>query len=227
MRRSTQLTAGYVGLAALDTWLAGRPGRSARAARFVTKPALMPVLASARLAAGREHPATAPLRTTTLVAQAFSWGGDVALLGRSETMFRAGVASFALAHASYVAGFWRQRTSAPVGEDRRVRAIGAVTVASAPVMAVAAARREPRLGVPVAGYSLMLGTMAASAQQLGPQIPAGARRLTAAGALLFMTSDTLLGVRKFVLSDPPHALESAVMATYTAAQLLLSEGSKG
>jgi hypothetical protein len=34
----------------------------------------------------------------------------------------------------------------------------------------------------------------------------------------------LLGIRKFVLKDPPPGLETAVMATYTAAQFLLSEG---
>ena len=49
-------------------------------------------------------------------------------------------------------------------------------------------------------------------------------RLTAAGAVLFMVSDTLLGFRKFVLTDAPPALETGVMATYTAAQFLLSEG---
>jgi uncharacterized membrane protein YhhN len=37
--------------------------------------------------------------------------------------------------------------------------------------------------------------------------------LSAAGAGLFMHSDTLLGLRKFVLADPPPRLGSAVMAT--------------
>ena len=39
-----------------------------------------------------------------------------------------------------------------------------------------------------------------------------------------MLSDTLLGIRKFVLADPPPGLDTAVMATYTTAQFLLSEG---
>ena len=39
-----------------------------------------------------------------------------------------------------------------------------------------------------------------------------------------MLSDTMLGVRKPALPDPAPALESAVMATYTTAQFLLSEG---
>ena len=51
-----------------------------------------------------------------------------------------------------------------------------------------------------------------------------ARRLIAAGALTFLASDSILGFRKFVLDDPHPVVEGAVMATYTGAQLLLSEG---
>jgi hypothetical protein len=39
-----------------------------------------------------------------------------------------------------------------------------------------------------------------------------------------MHSDTLLGLRKLVLVDPPARLKSAVMATWIAAQFLLGEG---
>jgi hypothetical protein len=34
----------------------------------------------------------------------------------------------------------------------------------------------------------------------------------------------MLGIRKFVWKDAPDRLESAVMATYTLGQFLLSEG---
>ena len=44
------------------------------------------------------------------------------------------------------------------------------------------------------------------------------------GALLFMLSDSVLGTRKFLLKNAPARVESVVMATYTAAQFLLSEG---
>ena len=80
------------------------------------------------------------------------------------------------------------------------------------------------MGAPVFGYATSLAAMVASANHLDPSLPTSARRLTAAGAGLFMLSDTLLGIRKFVLEDPPAGLETAVMATYTAAQFLLSEG---
>jgi uncharacterized membrane protein YhhN len=76
----------------------------------------------------------------------------------------------------------------------------------------------------VAGYSAMLAGTVAAATQLDAALPRSARRATMLGAGLFMLSDSVLGARMFLLKDPPDRLESVVMATYTAAQFLLSEG---
>ena len=72
----------------------------------------MPVL-SASLATN-ERAVGSPLRTSTLVAQAGGWGGDVALLGAGTKPFLAGVGSFGVGHVAYVAGFLRRRDHAPV-----------------------------------------------------------------------------------------------------------------
>ena len=90
-----------------------------------------------------------------------------------------------------------------------------------------ARRTERGLGRPVFGYATMLATMVVAATHLDSTLSPASRRLTAAGAGMFMLSDTLLGIRKFMLTDPAPALESAVMATYTTAQFLLSEGAAG
>ena len=45
------------------------------------------------------------------------------------------------------------------------------------------------------------------------------------GAALFLASDTILGLQKFVLRRKVPALETAVMATYTAGQGLIAAGS--
>ncbi len=89
-------------------------------------------------------------------------------------------------------------------------------------MSLGAARTAPVLGPAVAAYSALLTTMTATA--LHADLPPPARRLTAAGAVLFLVSDTLLGARQFLVEDSPQRLETVVMATYTAAQLLLAEG---
>ena len=219
---STKLKFAYVGLAAVDTWLSGIADRKAHYARFVTKPLLMPTLSASLLT--NPKAAGSPLRTSTVAAQIGGWGGDVALLGEGTKPFLAGTGSFALGHAAYLSGFLRQHAHSDIREASGPRAVAGSWALTAPVMAFMAARRHRELGGPVLGYATMLAGMAAAATYLDTDLSPSARRLTAAGALLFMASDTMLGFRKFVFTDPPPALETGVMATYTAAQFLLSEG---
>lgn len=222
LQTSTKLKLAYVGLAATDSWLSGQPNKWAHRARFVTKPLLMPTLAGSL--ATNAKATDSPLRTSTLAAQVGGWGGDVALLGTGTRPFLAGAGSFGVGHVAYLTGFLRQRGSSPVSTSFGPRAVAGSWAATAPVMALMARRRHRELGGPVFGYATMLAAVVAGATHLDPELSPASRRLTAAGAGLFMVSDTLLGVRKFVLSNPPAGLETAVMATYTAAQFLLSEG---
>lgn len=216
---STQLKLAYVGLAAYDTWLSGSTDPRAHRFRMLTKPLLMPTLMASLITNPRA--ADSPLRTSTLIAQAGGWGGDLALLGDEPGHFVAGSGSFAVGHAAYISGFLANRS-----KTRRPgpKAIAALWASTGPAMAYNASRQDKRLGPTIAGYSATLASMVAASTQLDPALPRSARRLTFLGAAAFMLSDSLLGTRKFVLKDPPARLESAVMATYTAAQFLLSEG---
>ena len=222
LRTSTRFKLAYVGLAAVDTWLSTRERPLARTTRYVAKPLLMPTLAASL--ASDEQAVHSPLRTTTLLAQAGGWGGDVALLGEGTKPFVAGAGSFALGHVAYLTGFLRHRGTERLGENNAARGVAAAWALSAPPMAFLAGRQHRELGLPVFGYATFLAAMVACANRLDPSLPASSRRCTAAGAGLFMLSDTLLGLRKFAMTDSPPALEAGVMATYTAAQLLLSEG---
>jgi uncharacterized membrane protein YhhN len=223
VRRSTQLKLAYAALAAADTALAGSTGRWAHRARFVTKPLLLPVLGSAL--ARDERARTSPLRTTTLVAQAGGWGGDVLLLGEGERAFGAGATSFGLGHLAYVSGFLRHRDRrTPLSASRTARGLAATWALSGPVVATKAFRKDRRLGATLLGYSAVLAATAATATHLDPALPRDARALTAAGALTFLASDAVLGASTFLLPNAPARLESVVMATYTAAQLMLAEG---
>jgi len=221
LTRSTRLKLAYSGLAAVDSWLSGVEKRWAHRARFVTKPLLMPTLAASLVTNAEAE--DSPLRATTLVAQAGGWGGDVALLGEGTIPFLAGTGSFAVGHAAYLAGFTRNRSDGSF-DSLPVRVIAGSWLVTAPAMALMARRQHRELGRPVFGYATILAAMVVGAHRLDADIPAGARRLSMAGAGLFMVSDTLLGLRKFALTDSPPELERAVMATYTAAQFLLSEG---
>ena len=214
-----KLKLAFLGLAVADTWLSGSTDQRLHKARVVTKPLLMPTLMASLITDPRA--AGSPLRTSTLIAQAGGWGGDLFLMGEGSSSFVKGTGSFALGHSAYISGFLANRSSSRRPGPKAVAALWATT---APGMVFGAARHDKKLGPAIAGYSGMLAGMVAAATQLDPALPRSARRASITGAALFMLSDSILGTRKFLLKNPPPRLESAVMATYTAAQLLLSEG---
>jgi uncharacterized membrane protein YhhN len=148
----------------------------------------------------------------TRVALALCGGGDVALLGAGDAAFRAGLGSFLAGHLAWVAAL-RQRP-------------GRGWLARHPLAAVPYAvawaglnaflwRRTGADRLPVAVYSCALTATALAALDTGD-----AR--TAAGGVLFLTSDTLLALERFAgVELPLH--EGWVMATYVSAQALLAE----
>ena len=221
-RRTLVVAAGYTALATADTILAGKTSKAARRARFVLKPLLMPTLSVAFSEATRGR--TDTLTRSTQAAQALSWGGDVALLGSGDKAFLTGVGSFAGAHAAYITGFASRRDRARVLQHPGLKAAAAMWATTAPVMGLAAARKSRDLGRPVAGYATILATMFGASMLLDPSISANARRTIQAGTGLFLLSDSLLGVQEFLLRSHSPALESAVMATYTAGQGLIAAG---
>lgn len=203
----------YGVLSCADTILAA--GRGPRSARWLTKPLLMPTLV-ARLAT---EPAT-PGRDLAVAAQALSWGGDVALLREGRKPFLVGLGLFLAGHAGYVSAFRQRSSVALTASPGRRRALGAGTVVAV-AMASAAARQDRTLAAPVAVYGTTLVTMAVAGAAVDPD---QGRRWVLTGALLFLASDGLLGLGKFVVRRPVPALDGAVMATYTAAQWCIAEG---
>jgi uncharacterized membrane protein YhhN len=160
------------------------------------------------------------------VAQGFSWLGDVALLSASRTGFLSGVAAFAGAHAGYITAFARTRDANAVASDPGPRAAAMAFATTAPAMAIAAGRKDPTLRAPIAAYAGILASMFGTSTMLNQQLPGSARGRIVAGTTLFLASDSLLGIQKFMLSRPIPPLESAVMATYTAGQWLIADGAR-
>jgi uncharacterized membrane protein YhhN len=218
----------YAVLAITDSVAAGKSGSTtARRLRYALKPALMPALAIAFLDGTRGGPAhvdTNLLRVGTAVAQAFSWGGDVALLGTSKRSFLTGVGSFFGAHVAYVAAFLSVRGERKDYDTAGLSVALGLWLAAAPLMSVAAGRKDPALRVPVAAYATILVGMFASSRMLDPGLPQGARRTLQAGTALFLISDSVLAAQTFLLTEPPPVLGSVVMATYTAGQGLIAIG---
>jgi uncharacterized membrane protein YhhN len=193
----TRLPSPFAVVAAADVALAAA-GR--HRARWATKPLLMPTLLR-----GRDR--------RTQLALALCGAGDVALLGRTDAAFRAGLGSFLAGHVAWVAAL-RQRAGRDV-LSRHPAAAAPYVVAWAGLNAFLWRRTGPDR-LPVAVYSCALTATALAALDSGD-----AR--TAAGGALFLGSDTLLALERFTGSALPRH-EAWVMATYLAAQALLADG---
>ncbi len=143
-------------------------------------------------------------------ALAFSWLGDVALLGESPLSFQLGLGSFLIGHLAWVKAL-RGRSSGYL-KKRPILAIPYVAL-----WAILNAYLWPKTGrdrIPVVIYSASLLATALAAVDTGN--PA-----VAAGGSLFLASDSFIALRKFAdVNLPWH--EGLVMATYTGAQALLT-----
>jgi uncharacterized membrane protein YhhN len=187
---------------------------------WCTKPALMPLLALWLFSAGTHIPAR--LKNGWLIGLVLSTAGDVFLMFEGKLFFLLGLASFLLAHVSYIVavntGLREHRgflLKNPVWIP--VIMLYPLTLLSWLWTGISADMR-----VPVTVYALVITTMAMSVLNLKNRIADGAFSTLMSGALLFVLSDSVLASRLF-----GHSFEGAsfvVMATYIAGQYLLASG---
>jgi uncharacterized membrane protein YhhN len=221
MRSGHWLVGAALAVAAGD-WVA--VARRARRVQYVLKPLTMVVLMAAAVSLGEGNPAATC--AFTLVALVLSLAGDVFLMIPRD-LFVPGLASFLLAHLAYVGAF--NPTAPPLG----AALVGVAVVLALGVRVFLRLARgmnasgQRGLLVPVGLYFVAIGAMVVSAiATVGrPEWDAGHAGLAIAGALLFMTSDSLIGWRRFV-RPVPHG-DLAVIVTYHLAQALLVLGLLG
>ncbi|WP_051703999.1 lysoplasmalogenase [Glycomyces sp. NRRL B-16210] len=176
--------------------------------RWVCKPALTLLLLGYLIVSA--SPGGRPARWMGL-GLVLACGADIALLVEGTPAFLTGMALFGLMQIVYIAVFARLGALEPL--RRRWFVPGAYLGFWLGANVVLWPRLEA-LALPVAVYSLLLVSMGTVASGLG--------RLAAAGGLLFVVSDLLIGMGRAGFDLP---LESqSVMATYAAAQLLLVLG---
>jgi uncharacterized membrane protein YhhN len=149
-----------------------------------------------------------------LVALLASLAGDVLLMLPGDH-FIAGLAAFLLAHGAYLALF-RQG----LGWFPSRTALAATLSAGALVLALLwPGLHGALLTAAVAVYVLLIGLMAAQALGRAAVLGDAASRAVAGGAALFMLSDAILGIDRFVLPLPLAPLW--VLGSYFAAQILM------
>ncbi|MBI3792274.1 MAG: lysoplasmalogenase [Gemmatimonadetes bacterium] len=146
--------------------------------------------------------------------------GDILLMIPDERLFPLGLGSFLVGHLAYL---WAMTDGvAFLARKQPVVVIGALL---ALLLGTLLRAVEPGLRGPVALYMIVLGTMAMQARVRVMVAPDAGARLAAIGATLFMVSDTLLGVERFVMPFPLATV--AILATYWGAQWCLARSVEG
>ena len=185
---------------AVGNWIA--VARGAQRLMYVCKPATLLFLITVALTLDPVH---ADMRAWFVVALVFSLLGDVFLMLPADR-FVAGLGSFLLAHVAYTVGLnlhsdglWLLAIPVPfVAGALAVRLVRGIK-----------SKHEDALVPPVLAYVVVIGAMVCSAVASG-------NALAAVGALLFMSSDALIGETRFVTARPWAGV--AIMVTYHLGQ---------
>ncbi|MCX7744919.1 MAG: lysoplasmalogenase [Flavobacteriales bacterium] len=194
---------------------------------YIMKPLLMPVLMG-WMFANREL-LKQKFQIIMLISLVFSTAGDVFLMFLREELFVFGLASFLLAHVLYIIAFYISN-----GYGMKVLPIGGKLIFALPyVFFVSAflfilkdhilAKPETQaMFVPVMVYAIVIGTMGVFASWRVSGTNRISFYMVMGGALLFITSDSMIAINKFVQPLPYASL--LIMSTYITAQYLIIRG---
>ncbi len=161
-----------------------------------------------------------------LAALFFCWGGDVFLLfqSKNELFFMAGLGAFLIGHLLYIFSYLQFRS-----EDKRYELLGPQKVRfSLPIILAGTGLVTilyPALGglsIPVMMYACILIIMVLTALFRFGRTSKLSFVLIFFGAIMFMISDSVLAMNKFL--NPLPLASSWIMATYCLAQYLIVEG---
>lgn len=183
-----------------------------------TKPLLMPVVLAGYLAGNRCW------SRWVVAGLGLGWLGDVALMFSGELYFMFGLGAFLLGHLAYVIAYREHRTAGmaePFSKPAQLRiALPILLLASLLVTVL-----RPALGgllVPVMVYAFVISLMVIQAAYRKGFTTPTSFSYVMVGAILFMISDSLLAVNKFL--DPLPLSGVWVMTTYLGAQYLIVAG---
>ena len=187
--------------------------------RYITKPLLMPVLIAFFIFQTKNFASS--LKKWIVLALVFSWLGDMLLMFESadSNFFIFGLVAFLIAHIFYILFYENVIRKEELRKNYWwflpviIYYIALIYILS------------PNLGdmkLPVRIYGIVISYMLIQALQTGRIKDFGAATLMIAGAVLFITSDSILAINKFY--EPFEYAGIAIMLTYGIAQLLITLG---
>lgn len=189
--------------------------------RYATKPLLMPILmALFALSTNKSF----KLRNTLIIAFFFSWIGDVALMfvDKNENFFLAGLGGFLITHVLYIVCFVKS-----AGNQTGFLKKSPFTALPLIVYFVALIfwifpNVPSEMQPPVVVYSLTIALMVLSSMNNFGNVSKKVFLNTFLGALLFMVSDSIIAINKFVF---PVAFAGVfIMILYVSGQYFIAKG---
>ena len=148
-------------------------------------------------------------RIALVVALVFCLLGDVALMFHGNRWFAAGLAAFLIAHFAFAQAFWKDT---PAAFHFALPGWWPLLLLYGVALAAVLLPRTGKLAPAVLLYCLALMAMALTAASRAEALHSGGAQLTLIGALLFVASDSVLAVCKFIR---PFALgQTAILSTY-------------
>ncbi|MDR7087232.1 putative membrane protein YhhN [Aeromicrobium panaciterrae] len=204
---------GFFVLAALTDWHAVY--RENKRLETIAKPATLVALILVALSLGASD--TSPGRWL-LFALAFGLVGDIANLGDSESRFKMGLGTFLIGHLGYLVCFSELGLPRP-GWSWAVFGVLILSMIWTREVTPSTHRQSGlALSAPVVAYTLVIAGMLILAWFTGDW-------LIAVGAAVFVVSDSVLSMNRFV-RPIPHA-QLAIMTTYHVGQALIVAGVLG
>lgn len=191
------------------------------ALQFFSKPALMVILIF-YFSVNTKN--LIPVKFLIVSALFSSWLGDVFLLLDRVygSYFIYGLTAFLAAHIFYIFYFWRIRKINQTGNLPNVLVFAAIA-AYILIFFVFLTPNAKNLLVPLGIYGLVISVMLAASLSAFDFRQNYFGKLCVAGTLLFVLSDSILAINRFV--SPFRYAMVLIMLTYAAAQLLITEGS--
>lgn len=188
---------------ALGNWVA--LARGSQAGIYICKPVTLVLLIGVAVTLDPVH---TDVRAWFVVALVLSLAGDVFLM-LPRDVFVAGLAAFLLAHVAYIVGLNLHTEGIWL---LAIPVFVATAIVGRQLVDAIARSGAPEMVGPVVAYVLVISIMGASALASGNWV-------AAVGALLFVTSDSLIGHNRFVAPQP--WMPVTIMVTYHVGQALL------
>ena len=192
--------------------------------KYFTRPLLMPLLIAFYV---RGSASLTRRDWLVILGLVFSWFGDLALMSAAgdKILFLLGLVSFLIAHILYINAYVRVHDrSAPMILRQKPWILIPLLVYLLCLISMIVPTLPMDMKIPVAIYSLVIGTMVAFALNRYKRVSDGSFALVFGGALLFMFSDSTIAVNTFLFHGNFPMAGVFIMSAYIGGQYLIAKG---